>query len=78
MDEDTASASPPAPAATDFRDLGIPCIVNIFSRLSPKQVAAAACVSSLWHQVAGEGVWRDAIQVFAALPCCACNSSCGF
>lgn len=44
---------------TTFKDLGINCIVNIFSRLSPKECGQAACVSQLWQHVAAEDVlWK--------------------
>lgn len=58
--------------ATALKDLGIPCIVNVFGRLTPKECAQAACVSVLWCEVAAEEVlWRNHVwQDFAATQPC--------
>jgi hypothetical protein len=56
---------------TSFKDLGIPCIVNIFTRLSPQQCGQAACVCQLWRAVAAEDVlWKPHLLAECATDSC--------
>jgi hypothetical protein len=56
---------------TTFKDLGIPCIVNIFAFLSASECATAACVCQLWDQVAAEdALWKPHLSADFATDSC--------
>lgn len=55
-----SSAAPGTEPATHLHDLGVACLLKIFSHLSPEECATAAVVHPLWRAtLADEQLWRE-------------------